>query len=262
MLPLVSAILLFLIVSVIIGNDINYLTVVGNLFSLQGICVDSLVAPFWSLSYEVWFYIFLGSLALTASKSTYPYKIIGLIIFFIVGIVFVSGLMPHYLLIWLLGAAAYLSRPAKFNKWIFLVSIIGIIFSIIVNQLCSNSNAFSFGLELNNHAIELMLSIMFCLFIQHLILLRPTSKISIWLEQKIGAMAVFSYTLYLCHRIIFLPIYEYLYTDVGLYDVSIINILKYLSVIIITLIASYFIYLLAEKHTASVKKYIKSNLGL
>lgn len=262
MLPLVSAILLFLFVSVVLGNDINWVTVIGNLFSLQGICVDSLVTPFWSLSYEVWFYVFLGSLALTASRTTYSYKIIGLIMFFIVGMVFVSGLSPHYLLIWLLGAVAYLSRPDKFNKWIFIGSIIGLMFSIALSQVCSDSDSFSFGLGINKAVVDVILSIMFCLFIQHLILLRPTSKISILIEKKLGAMACFSYTLYLCHRIIFLPIYKYIYTDVGLYDISMINILKYLSLVIMTLMGSYFIYLLAEKHTATIKKYIKIKLEL
>ena len=99
MLPLVSAIVLFIIISIILGNEISIVTILGNLLSLQGICVESLVSPFWSLSYEVWFYIFLGSVGLVITNANYSKKLGGLILFLIVAVVFVSGLKAHYLLI-------------------------------------------------------------------------------------------------------------------------------------------------------------------
>ena len=60
MLPLISALLLFIPVSIIRGLDIDWWAWLGNLFSLQGICTYSVIEPLWSLSYEVWFYILMA----------------------------------------------------------------------------------------------------------------------------------------------------------------------------------------------------------
>lgn len=263
LLPLISAIILFVFVSLLLGNPISIITIIGNLFSLQGICVNSLVSPFWSLSYEVWFYIFIGSIGFIVSQKDYRSKFKGLILFSIVVTMFVCGLKAHYLLIWMMGAIAYLSRPQKFNKWIFLLSIIGFFFSVALWQMSSDSNSLTLMFKIGNKEfIEVIMSLFFCLFIQHIILVKPENKISCFIETRLGKLACFSYTQYLCHRIIFLPIYRYIYYDVGTYDISFINILKWLSVVFMAMLGSYIIYLTAEKHTALVKKWLKRKLNI
>lgn len=52
-LPLIGAIIFYFVVCQIIGREFSWLTALGNLFSLQGLFVDNLVSPFWSLSFEV-----------------------------------------------------------------------------------------------------------------------------------------------------------------------------------------------------------------
>ena len=161
-----------------------------------------------------------------------------------------------------MGAVAYLAKPLKFNIWIFILSIVGLSAFVALWQISSDSNTFAipYGIK-NKEMIELFLSLFFCLFIQHVILIKPTSKVTIFMESRLGYLACFSYTLYLCHRIIFLPIYEYIY-DKGTYDMSFINILRWLSVILISLTVSYLIYFIAEKHTANVKRLIKKKLNI
>lgn len=69
MLPLVSAIVLFLFIAPITGTEIVWGRVIGNLLSLQHVCCQPLVGPFWSLSYEVWFYITLAAIALVIRRN-------------------------------------------------------------------------------------------------------------------------------------------------------------------------------------------------
>jgi len=116
--PLLAAILFYYITSLVIPETpYSWSTAIGNLFSLQGICCKSLVSPFWSLSYEVWFYIILGALAVLLKAKKDNKIILGLIVFVAVTSVFVLGLKMHYLLIWMMGAVAYLARPVNKNKW-------------------------------------------------------------------------------------------------------------------------------------------------
>lgn len=262
LLPLITAIILYVLIRLMLGDPICLITIIGNLFSLQGVCVESLVDPFWSLSYEVWFYVFIAALGIIISKRIYKQKFCGIIIFFIVIVIFVSGLKAHYLLIWLLGAVTYLSRPKKFNKWIFILSIIGFFFSVACWQISSNSDSLSFAYKLENKGlIEVIMSLFFCLFIQHVILVRPTNKLSLFIESCVGKLACFSYTLYLCHMIIFIPIFRYIY-DFRTYDISFINIIKWISVVLITMTCSYLIYLVTEKHTDSVKSLLKQKCNI
>ena len=112
--PLLAAIIFYYITSLVIsGTPFSWATAIGNLFSMQGICCKSLVSPFWSLSYEVWFYIILGALAVLLMANKDWKIILGLIVSVAATSVFVLGLKMHYLLIWMMGAVAYLSRPKK-----------------------------------------------------------------------------------------------------------------------------------------------------
>ncbi|MDR1543302.1 MAG: acyltransferase [Prevotellaceae bacterium] len=62
-LPLIATLLFIIAINIITGKPNNALQLIGNLFSLQGIFVHPATAPLWSLAYEVWFYILMGSLA-------------------------------------------------------------------------------------------------------------------------------------------------------------------------------------------------------
>ena len=120
--PLLAAILFYYITSLIIPETpFSWATAIGNLFSLQGICCKSLVSPFWSLSYEVWFYIILGALAVLLMAKKDKIIILSLIVFVAATSVFVMGLKMHYLLIWVMGALAYMVRPQNKSKLLLLL---------------------------------------------------------------------------------------------------------------------------------------------
>jgi peptidoglycan/LPS O-acetylase OafA/YrhL len=64
MLPLIPSIILVFIVNNYLGKEVSLLCYLGNLFSLQGILCNPVTGPFWSLSYEVWSYVFMFGIAL------------------------------------------------------------------------------------------------------------------------------------------------------------------------------------------------------
>lgn len=70
-------------------------------FNLQGICCPSLISPFWSLSYEVWFYILLGVLAVLLTTKKDWVRVLGIILFVASASVYVLGLNYNYLFIWM-----------------------------------------------------------------------------------------------------------------------------------------------------------------
>lgn len=92
----------------------------GNLLNLQGIACKSLVSPFWSLSYEVWFYVILGVFAHILLTSRDRTKLVGFILLVAATSVFVLGLKMRYLLIWIMGAVSYIVRPQSKNRFVLI----------------------------------------------------------------------------------------------------------------------------------------------
>lgn len=252
-LPLLAAIAFCIVVYNITGIDYSWLTALGNLLSLQGILCDNLISPFWSLSYEVWFYIFLLGVAMVSNK-----KISGLYIIIVCGLVF-TQLSSLYLLFWFIGAFAYLCRPSDGNKLILYISFAALIGFICLSIVASESNAISFSWKPDRKLIEVLICLSLCLFVQQIILLKPKFKFAIKTEKMFSKLADFSYTLYLTHRITLLLVFYYIFEKQNTqFDIP--GFFSYIVVILLCVIVSWLIYLISEKHTKTVKKWIKSKL--
>lgn len=256
--PLVAAIVFCCITYIIIGKDFSYWTVLGNLFSLQGILCHNLISPFWSLAIEVWFYVLLFSISLIVDK-----KLLGLIISFISALVFVK-LGPYYLLLWFMGAFAYLCKPivgGVGKSWILYTSFIGICVFCVLSLMGTDSGAVILPFKPNREMMGLFMSFFMCLFIQQVILVQPNSRFTKKLNSVFSYLADFSYTLYLTHRITLLLIFKYLYKkNSAAFDMQ--GLLRFAIIIAICLVVSWLIYLISEKHTAKVKLLIKSQFKI
>lgn len=212
------------------------------------------------MSYEVWFYIILGALAVLLKAKKDGKIILGLIVFVAATSVFVLGLKMHYLLIWMMGAVAYLARPKNKNKWVLLASLVGLVASILYYQLSKDTRSLEYAIEgSNNELIEIIMSLMVCLLIQQVILFKPKKSITKWVEKKMGGMAKFSYTLYLSHRIVFLWIVAFVWAkDSCQFTIS--GLVQFLIIIIATLFVCWLLYLISERYSPAIKKYMKKQL--
>lgn len=262
--PLLAAIIFCGITVYITGEtfctNFTWQNVIGNVLNLQGICCESVVSPFWSLNYEVWFYIILGALAVLLMTTKNRTKIIGMIFFVASASVFVIGLKMHYLLIWMMGAVSYVARPKQKNRWVLILSFIGFFAGVMFYQLSKDTHSISFAIKgANEELTELFMSAMACLMIQQMVLFEPQTGIAKTIEKYLGKMAKFSYTLYLSHRVVFLWIIAYLWAD-STCDFSLKGISMYVSTVLISLFVCWLIYLVSERFSPQIKKYQKAKL--
>lgn len=259
--PLLAAIIFYYITSCVIpGTPFSWGTAIGNLLNLQGVACESLVSPFWSLSYEVWFYIVLGASVVLVQADGDKRKLMAFLLFVASLSVFVLGLKMHYLLIWIMGAFAYLYRPKRKSAIILISSLVGFLLTVIYWQLSKDTRSFEFAIEgTNKEFLEVLMSLMACLFIQQVILFEPQRNVTFKIEKIIGSMAKFSYTLYLSHRIVFLWIIAFIWPkDICQYTKE--GILIFVVILIITLVSCWGIYLISERYSPLIKKHLKKML--
>ena len=251
--PLITSIILFIIVSLCMGTPVHWIDALGNLFSLQGLLVDNLVSPFWSLSYEVWFYILLLSIALVFKKQMWGFPL--LILCYVVFSIY----NPVYLFMWFMGAFAYITKPDKRNRFYLWSSLFMIGVMVVLSQFASDSNAINFPFKPNASIIELILGFFMCTFVQQAILFEPQRRFTKIIDSTFSYLASFSYTLYLAHRILMVPLFEYIYpSEEGTLTAA--DLIIYTSLIILILFLCWLLYMISERYTKQIKTFIKQKV--
>lgn len=252
--PLFAALVFCIITYEIIGQEYSLWVAFCNLFSLQGILCESLISPLWSLSYEVWFYVFLFAISLGLERKKMALLLLPLCV-----LVF-TQLDAMYFLVWMMGAFAYLCRPAQGSKSIAAISFVAILVTLVLSIMSSDSHSISLPWKPDYRVMEVFVSIAICVFIQQIILFAPKNRLAVKINSAFSYLADFSYTLYLTHRITLLLIFGFLY-DKGKAEFTPVTVMQHISIIVICLIVSWLIYLISEKHTKTVKNIIKKRMG-
>lgn len=111
--PLVSSLILIIVVDLFVGKETNWIGLLGNFFALQGILVEDEGGVFWTLSYEVWFYILIGGLLLILRNTNR--KIFGFILL-AVSLAAFMALINYFLFILAFGILAYYLKDYRINK--------------------------------------------------------------------------------------------------------------------------------------------------
>ena len=254
-LPLISALVLIILLKLLLSDTIDWGTIWGNFFFLHGLLVPPAIDPLWSLSYEAWFYIFMGALAAFFTASTSSPRYYSLIILLVCLLVF-TKLKAHYLGIWTLGAIIY-QLPVNKSSWRLLLWAGFTIVFLVLLQLSSESNAAVRSNQTyvpDRPVLEILFSAFLGFFLNQVIAFEPKRKLSILLDKWGTTLAKSSYTLYLVH----FPIISLLLTKISSKQAS-INIKSvslYFFYLAICLTGSYLIYLVAEKRTGEVKAWL------
>lgn len=256
--PLVPAICLTAAMDYYLFGVVNGLHVAGNLFSLQGVFVPQLEGneALWTLSYEVWFYIILVGIGFLSL-----HRVLGVLVLLVCAAIFME-LQPHYLICWMLGIAAYLWRPKKLSVYSMICSLILLLYGLIGRQMGRGTefieaNMVQFYLP-SQEISRVIFSCGVALIIQQLILINPNRKL-VKLESLGTILATFSYTLYLTH----FPVIRYFQYEKNVTGISIINvesIFQFVLVISATIITSLVMYLLFERNTDKVRKWMKTKI--
>lgn len=260
MLPLISSLLFYLPIVLYYGLPFDLKDWIGSLLSVQGILTGCAFETLWSLSYEVWFYILIGSIAvvLTSANAAPGNKyidrvgIIGLILCMCV----FCKLNVVYLFSWFLGAFAYLSISRKSNLVLVSSGIASLVF-IVVLQISSGSKLFSF--ETGNtmfyrNVIIILSSFVLSVFIKNIVLYKPMCKFTVGLNLLGTKLAAFSYTLYLTHVPTMRLLQSWGVPKSERIDIA--SIAWYLVELFFAMFVAYMLYLLFEKHTPEVKRWM------
>lgn len=257
-LPLLGALLFYLFFAWSTGDTVNWNTWFGNLFSLQGILCSSIVEPFWSLSYEVWFYILLGGVGCLLFTSHTNFRYAGWFLLVACACVFIK-LKALYLFIWLLGAIAYFFVPERPRWKIFLIWLLCCFAALILCQISFTSNAFPEMVKISQPHAFLGLATSMGLMISQLVRFHPENYFTIALNNLGTRLASFSYTLYLTHVTTFRILQKC--NILRKEELSLSAIIYYIFAIVIAIFVAVVLFWCFEKHTRWVKEKIKKALN-
>lgn len=262
MLPLISALILIFFINLIIGVKTDPVTWWGNLFSLQGVFVKPISDPLWSLSYEVWFYILIGGIALLKSKKS-ELRNLAFGILFLCILVF-TKLNPINLFIWFIGVFAIFIKPSNTNWLRITIQILFLLFFLATLQITKGSRSIENPLLLfllpKREVLEICFAFCFSYLLINITCIIPIHKHLIRLNNWGTKLAAFSYTLYLTH---FPVLHALQYFGVPKSEIiSIKSISFFLFELAISLIVSWLIYSIFEKRTKWVKQWIKIRFNI
>ena len=259
-LPLISALLLVIATTIIINKENDYRVLFGNFLSLQGVVVPPASPLFWSLSYEVWFYVIMGAVACFFSTTSSRQRIGAFAVLLISFAVF-TRLQLLYLVIWMIGALSYLFVPVKKNKLLFLLTVLICLGMLVPLQMTTTSKFVTSSWQnyLNGDLLELIFSSAVALLIVQVITFVPKTRIAKGLDRLGTRLASFSYTLYLVHYPLLGLLMHYGFPKSN--KIDLLSLTWYFLVIAGCMAVSYALYWLFEKRTAAVKKHINNLLS-
>lgn len=236
----------------------NTMEILGNMFGLQGVLVGDAGGVFWTLAYEIWFYVFIGGvLAVMFKTKSVSVIYIGWGIICLALLVF-SFLNFVWLAILMSGVMAYYFSKRPMSKRAFLTALMCFIFVLIVMPFASETHTSRFILNIPTEVFEVMVGLFGAIVIGGLVQYTPKGRIANCINNMGTFLASFSYSLYLTHyqvirlmRTIGLEQYDY---------ISIKTIAIYICEVLVCMLFAYLFYCLTEKQTNRIKNYVKSHV--
>lgn len=201
--PLLPALLFSTVVAAICGITTTFGGLTGNLFGLQGVLVDNYGhnEPLWSLSYEIWFYVIAGALAvaITGKKWARLCAVGSLVI----SVAVFTKLSPWLLLCWSIGALASFTGPRWQPKFAALAGLSLALAGAAISQLQSGTNVVALkglsGLLPSRDLALILESLGVGILLGAIVRLPPAAPLMTSIEGAGPKLAGFSYTLYLTH---------------------------------------------------------------
>jgi len=230
----------------------------GNFVSLQGVLVAPVhtIGSIWSLSYEVWFYILAGALAVVLLQRQKPSSLA--LVLLLASLAIFGQLSAVLLFCWALGALIYLFPHPNFSGAEFGFGLVLLVLGAGLIQISSSSN-FLHGL--NRFPIigpigQLTLSSGIALLLRNLCTFSTTPANAPSFARLGTQLAAFSYTLYLTHYPVMIAMERMGYTrqtgisghTLALYGVR----------VLLSLVISYGFYLVFERNTPAVRRFLHS----
>lgn len=255
MLPLISALLLYLPVCLLTGMPVSVRAWAGALLSLQGVVTAAPIEVLWTLAYEVWFYILLCAVGYGVGHRGTRRAVVALMAMAAVGLVF-CRFNAYYLFIWLTGMAAWFVPPFKSRvlKWL---SVAVMLVTVYAMQSAKGAAYFvmPFAVTGNIFAVtEFLFAVSFSLFVSQVVQSPPRHRVSRCINRAGTRLAAFSYTLYLTH-IPVMRLLEYLGAP-RFSAVTPYSLMLYAGWLAVAMVTAWCVYMVFERNTPRVRRMV------
>tara|TARA_S200000501_G_scaffold327799_1_gene327286 strand:- start:402 stop:1511 length:1110 start_codon:yes stop_codon:yes gene_type:complete len=231
------------------NNQISIIQIIGNIFFLQEILVEtfSLNGPLWSLSYEFWYYILFPLLLFNIEifkNNADRNKIFYYFILLLLVLLLIPYKILLYFIIWLLGSLVYYLRNVhiKYLKTNIILSLI-IFFLSLVNY------KFNF-FKLENFYIDFIISVGFSYFL----LVTLNLKIRIFKFKIFNKLSKISYSLYLFHFPMTLIVFTLIQTNKNIFNLM--NLIYFSLICFLIILIVNLFWFIFEKNTYFIRNKI------
>ena len=243
---LIPALVLTAVLDLLRGRPFDGLTFIGNVAFLQTITVPTFGSndPLWSLAYEFWYYLLFPLLVVAFAKTFQPSARIACAVCALAIGLWLPPIIAAYGVIWLMGAAAWSAYRADVRATpLFIAGGVGFCAVLVISKLITSPSEQTIFVE------DLILGASFALMLPRLAARRGP---------LISSGAAMSYTLYLTH----FPILMFLAAALAIkpQPPGANAAAMFAALLFAALACSWLMYLLFERHTSSVRRWLHAKL--
>lgn len=250
--PLFCIIIIITGVNILTGTSFTIWEIIGQFLGLQGVCVPDYGGVFWTLAYEVWFYVFIAGIIAVVCMRT---KLLGISLI-VLSVAVILSIHPVWFAIILLGMFAYYIKDKNVPKWLAIVAVI-IWVVLRVLSLMRNSASFPMLKEvLNEDVCRWFSAVCIMLIVIRLLNSRPIG----WknaLDRFGSRIAPFSYSLFLTHYQV-LRLFEYYHGQANGLDAE--AVVYFLLNCIVSILFAIVFYYMTERHTKKIENKLNKIL--
>lgn len=254
--PLTGAIAIIIIVDLFLGNPLSLTAILGQYLGLQFI-VGDFGGVFWTLSYEIWFYLILFSIILTYSSKR---NVVSGIISFVICCCIVIQMEFVWFCIIGAGIVAYRLKDYDISKKDTNIAFVSFLIFLILYFLSQPSTNVS-SLKVINSSVHQFVWIACCwslaIVLSQIVKCKPTSRIQVWSDKYGRTLATFSYSLFLTHYQI-LKIYKYYFGKFS--SVDFYSIMAFIGVCAFCVLVAWLFHLAFENNTQQIQSWALKKL--
>lgn len=222
-----------MVVKALTGTEFSFLDAFLNLLGLQGVCASDFGGVYWSIAYEVWFYVLIESiLCIGGSVKT---RTIGVLLLAICGVIFIKLDVVWFFML-LLGTLLYFVKDKiQISKPMIIVCIATIFISQCIILLGADSHVAKFPLNgiVNLDMLRWIVSISIGLIMVSLCCKEPKGKGFQYIEKLGNKWAPMTYCLYITHFTV-LELWKLLFGQIVHIDIMAIMLLVFVCIICFT----------------------------
>lgn len=251
--PLFFAILFAAIVKIVGGIRIDWVDAVLNLLGLQGVLAHDFGEVFWTLAYEIWFYVLVaGIILLFCGKQRI---ILGILLVLFSFFVFVK-LPACWFFMFLIGIGLYFIKNLSFPRLLLWISVSGVFIIKVLSTLSIESHVFRFPLYglLNGSMLNISLALCLGIIMTMLVNIVPRSPFAKKIERIGNKYCVSTYCLYITHFTV-LELFKHIFGQMK--DVNALSLVIYILMCLFCLLFGYAFYWFFEHKLGN---YLKSIL--